>query len=303
MRLDQLRYFCAIVDSDFNVSRAADLLHISQPAISKQVRLLEDELRVELLVRSGGRILRLTPAGHAVLPRAREVLNGISDIGRLGLDLAGEHSGTLIIATTHTHARYSLLRVIAEFIQKYPNVQLRLVQANPHQVLEYIRSGKAHLGLSSDEGHDEGDLLRIEGAPLGRCVMAPLGHPLHGGATLTLDRLRPHPLIILDQSFAGGRAVLEAFARAGMVPTIAMTATDSDVIKAYARLGIGVAVLPHVTFSADADAPLQAIPADHLFGAAPSAVLLRADAYVPGFMRDFIARVTQAKVRKGEVGR
>lgn len=303
MRLEQLRYLCELVDAEFNVSRAAETLHISQPAISKQVRLLEDELRVDLLVRGGGRILRLTPAGEAILPRAREVLNGASDIARLGLDLALEQRGTLVIATTHTHARYSLLHVIEKFMQKHPHVQLRLLQANPAQVLEFVRTGKADVGVSSGDGGDTGELVRIEGAQLNRCVLAPEGHPVHARGELTLRRLARYPLIILDQSFAGGRVVADAFSRAGMVPNIIMTATDSDVIKAYAKLGLGVAVLPMITFDALLDPPLRALAADHLFGSAPSAILVRADSYIPSYMRDFIERITSEEPARSRFGR
>jgi len=291
MRLEQLRYLCEIVDAKFNISRAAESLHISQPAISKQIRLLEDELKVDLLIRNGARIAGLTAAGQSILPRAREVLIGTAGISRLGAEVSAERSGTLVIATTHTHARYSLLPVIETFMQEYPGVHLRLVQANPAQILEAIASGKADIGVSSDEGDYSNEVVQFRGMKLERCVMALRGHPVFKLKRLTLQGLSTYPLILLDPSFAGGRIVLEGFSRRGLSPNVVMTATDSDVIKAYAKLGLGVAILPMMTFDPAPDAPLRALPANHLFGSAQSTVLVRANTYIPTYMRAFIERI------------
>lgn len=296
MRLEQLKFLCAVVDSGFSVTRAADALHISQPAVSKQIHSLEVELGAELLVRVGGRIVGLTAAGHTTLAAARRVLLEINDLVHSGESLADATSGRLVISTTHTHARYGLLQIIKDFRQSYPLVHLHLVQANPAQVIGAIIAGTADVGITSAVG-EQGDGLRIfRGRNLGRSIIAPVGHPIFRETPLTLKRLCAFPLLTLDTSFPGGHAVHLAFEHAGMAPNIAMTATDADVLKAYVRLGLGIAVLPSITFDKATDHSLDVRDVTHLFGSAPVHILTRPETRLSSYMADFINRVTQGQM-------
>jgi DNA-binding transcriptional LysR family regulator len=290
MRLEHLRFFCAVVDNGFSITRAAEVLHISQPAISKQIAGFELELGADLFIRVNGRLSGLTAAGQSTLARARRILIEIEDLLHLGKSDANAISGTLVIATTHTHARYTLLDIIKDFRLSYPQVHLHLVQANPFQVHEAIVSGTADIGISS-ERQDMTGLREYRGHDLRRSIIAPLGHPVFGRTPTTLRDLSKHSLLTLDFSFPGGRAVGEAFENAGIEPNIVMTATDADVIKSYVRVGLGVAVLPTVTFDRTIDQSLQATDVTHLFGFAPTFVLVRQDHVIRGFMAEFINRI------------
>ncbi|QJP13065.1 LysR family transcriptional regulator [Starkeya sp. ORNL1] len=299
MRLEQLKFLCAIVDNGFSITRAAEALHISQPGISKQINSLELELGAELLVRVGGRIVGLTGAGHTTLAVARRVLLEINDLVHSDQSLKDQTSGRLTIATTHTHARYALLPIIKDFRQAYPLVHLHLLQANPAQVIGAIASGTADVGITSAEGELEGELRIFRGRDLARSVIAPIGHPVFRETPLTLKRLSSHPLLTLDASFPGGHAVHVAFERAGIEPNIAMTAIDADVIKAYVRVGLGIAVLPTITFERTVDPALDAIDATHLFGSAPVVILTRPETRLSGYMADFINRVAPGQLANG----
>jgi DNA-binding transcriptional LysR family regulator len=290
VRLEQLRFFCAIVDSGFSITRASEMLHISQPAVSKQIAAFEAELGADLLIRTSGRIVGLTAAGHATLTRARQVLIDIDDLLHIGRGLAKEIGGKLVIATTHTHARYALLDIIKEFRRAYPYVHSHLVQAHPAQVYQAIESGTADIGISSEEPRST-SLREFRGRDLGRSIIAPVGHPVFRESPLTLQGLSKHSLLTLDTSFPGGRVVSETFENAGIRPNIVMTATDSDVLKAYLRLGMGVAVLPTITFDRAVDQALDSAEATHLFGSAPSFILVQPDRTFPSYMSDLISRI------------
>jgi len=290
MRLEQLRFFCAIVDNNFSVTRAADILHISQPAVSKQVAGLEQELGADLFIRASGRLVGLTAAGQATLARARQILIEVDELLHFGKGDTNAVSGRLVIATTHTHARYTLLDIIKDFRLLYPQVHVHLVQANPFQVHEAILAGTADIGISSERQDTKG-LREFRGRDLGRSIIAPVGHPVFGRAPVTLKELSKHSLLTLDFSFPGGRAVGEAFENAGIEPNIVMTATDADVIKSYVRVGLGVAVLPTVTFDRTIDQSLQAADVTYLFGAAPTFVLVREDHVIRGYMSEFIRQI------------
>jgi DNA-binding transcriptional LysR family regulator len=266
------------------------MLHISQPAVSKQITALEAELGTDLLVRAGGRIVGLTVAGHATLTRARQVLVEIDDLIDMGKGLANEVGGRLVIATTHTHARYALLEIIKEFRRAYPHVHLHLVQANPAQVHEAIVSGAADIGISSEQPLSS-DLREFRGRNLSRSIIAPVGHPVFRESPISLTGLGRHSLLTLDISFPGGRAVAEAFEKAGIRPNVVMTATDADVVKAYVRAGMGVAVLPTITFDRAIDQALDMADVTHLFGEAPSFVLIRPERHLPGYLTDLITRI------------
>ncbi len=296
MRLEQLKFLCAVVDNGFSITRAAEALHISQPGISKQLNSLELELGAELLVRVGGRIVGLTAAGQTTVAAARRVLLEINDLVRSDKSLKDQTSGRLTIATTHTHARYALLPIIKDFRRAYPLVHLHLVQANPAQVIGAIVAGTADVGITSAEGGLGSELRIFRGRDLARSIIAPVGHPVFREMPPTLKQLSAHPLLTLDASFPGGHAVHSAFERAGIQPNIAMTAIDADVIKAYVRVGLGIAVLPSITFDPTIDPSLDAVDATHLFGSAPVVILTRPEQQLGGFLADFINRVAPGQL-------
>ena len=242
MKLQQLRYLCAVVEHGFNITDASAALHTSQPGISKQMRLLEEELGVGILVRSGNRIVGMTEAGTAIVQAGRRALVEARQIEEIAREATHQNRGQFTVATTHLHVRYSLLPVIKTFAQKYPNVQLKLLQGAPAEIATRVSSGEADVGISTGTDDLTRQCVSLDAYPLYRCVIAPRGHPLLRRKRPTLRDLAAYPLIIYDPSFSSGSVVTGAFEAAGITPNVVLSAMDADVIKAYVGAGVGIAV-------------------------------------------------------------
>src|SRR6476646_2690127 len=226
MNLQQLRYLCAIVDNNLNVSDAAESLFTSQPGVSKQVRQLEDELGVRVFVRAGKRLASITPAGEAVVAAARRALREIENLRRVGAEYKSEDTGTLAIATTHTQARYVLPPVIRDFAARYPKVRVVLHQGNPLQVAEQTARGEADVGIATEALASFPELVTLPCYEWNRCVLVPRGHPLAAVVPLTLAALSRYPIITYDFSFTGRSKINDAFDAEGLKPNVVLTALD-----------------------------------------------------------------------------
>jgi LysR family transcriptional regulator, cys regulon transcriptional activator len=288
MNLRQLRYFCHVVDSGYSISAAARALYTSQPGISRQLALLESQLGTSVFARRGTRIVGITETGRQVLHVARRMLNDARALQRIGEGYNPEDSGRFVVGTTHTHARYVLPAVIRKFTQRYPKVQLVMRQENESRIADMVSMGEADIGITAQPREPRADVLGLPCYQLPRSVITRPRHPLLRGGPLTLERIARYPLIMLDASFAGGHKVLQGFARAGLSPTVAMSAIDADVIKAYVALGLGVAVLPTICYLPDRDKELRLRDAKELFEPTVACIQLRRDDYLPQYMTDFV---------------
>lgn len=288
MNLQQLRYLAEVAERGLNLSRAAEALHTSQPGISKQIRLLEEELRTELLVREGNRVTALTAPGEQAVAIARRVLRELENLRRVGEEAADPERGTLVIATTHAHARYLLIPIVQRFQARFPGVNLSLRQGNPDQIMQLVQAGQADLGLCTAPTVATADLARLPCFRIWRCVLVPQGHELLGRKRLTHCDLAAYPMITLDASFAGGVAILESFAKAQIRPRVVLSATDADVIKAFVASGMGIATLPEWAFDARRDQGLCSIAARHLFRPAVSYLWLQRHQYLRAYAHEFI---------------
>ena len=290
MNLQQLRYLCAIVDHGLNVSDAAEALHTSQPGISKQIRQLEDELGVRIFVRQGKRLASLTPAGESVVATARRALREIGNLKRVGAEFHSEDSGTLAIATTHLQARYVLPPVLRDFAVRYPKVKLELHQGNPTQVAEQTARGDADLGIATEAVAMNPDLVTLPCYRWNRCVLVPRDHPLTKSKPLTLAALAHHPIITYDFTFTGRSQINAAFDSAGLVPNVVLTALDSDVIKTYVEMGLGVGIIAKMAWDPMRDAGVfEQLDAAHLFAPSITRIALRRGTFLRGYVYDFIA--------------
>lgn len=295
MNLQQLRYLCGIVDHGLNVSDAAEALHTSQPGISKQVRQLEDELGVRVFVRQGKRLASLTPAGEAIVATARRALRELANLKRVGAEFRSEDQGTFAIATTHLQARYVLPPVLRDFAARYPKVKLELHQGNPTQVAERTTSGVADVGIATEALATYPDLVTLPCYRWNRCVLVPRGHPLSRIQPLTLAALARHPIVTYDQSFTGRSQINEAFDAAGLVPNVVLTALDSDVIKTYVEMGLGVGIIAKMAWDPARDAgTFEQLDAGHLFAPSTTKLALRRGTFLRGYVYDFIARFAPA---------
>lgn len=265
------------------------MLHTSQPGVSRQVRELEEELGVELFVRSGKRLLGLTPAGEALLPIIQRVLLDAESLRRAGQELQGRDEGRLSIAATHSQARYALPPVVRDFRKRYPRVTLHLHQGSPKQVAEMLLSGEADIGVATEALASFDQLVTLPCYRWSHSVVVPPGHPLLSlGLSLTLQDLVSHPIITYEIGYTGRSHIDDAFAKAGLAPQVVLTAMDADVIKTYVELEMGVGIVASIAFDEERDSRLCAIDAGHLFQVNLTRLGLRRNHWLPGFAFEFI---------------
>ncbi|HUL41223.1 MAG TPA: HTH-type transcriptional regulator CysB [Burkholderiales bacterium] len=298
MKLQQLRYLCEVVRQNLNVSGAAQKLHTSQPGISKQIRLLEEELGVQIFVRNGKRVVEMTPPGKVIHSIAQQILQETDNLKRVGEEFTNEATGSLKIATTHTQARYALPPAISKFTDRYPKVKLSLHQGSPTQIAQYVASGEADIAIATEAIELFKDLVMLPCYQWNRCVVTRPDHPLLKQRLLTLEELAKYPIITYDFAFAGRSKINGAFAARRLTPNVVLTAIDSDVIKHYVELGLGVGILAKMAFDPEHDKNLRAIDASHLFESSTTRIGIRRGAYLRGYVYDFIELFAPHLTRK-----
>jgi LysR family cys regulon transcriptional activator len=291
MKLHQLRYIREVARQGLNVSTAAEALHTSQPGVSKQIQLLEEELGLQIFHRSGKRLTSVTEPGQAILTMAERMLREAENIKRVGEDITRESEGALTIATTHTQARYRLPPAVKLFIEQYPNVRLNIHQGSPAQVAELVATGEADVGIATESIADRDGLTALPCYTWNRCVVVPQGHSLLKFQPLTLEKIAEYPIVTYDLGFTGSTSVKRVFEAKGLVPNIVLTAIDSDVIKTYVELGLGVGLLATMAYNAERDRNLAMLDASHLFPNSTTYLGVRRDAYLRGYVYEFIRLV------------
>ncbi len=288
MKLQQLRYIWEVAHHDLNVSATAQSLYTSQPGISKQIRLLEDELGVEVFSRSGKHLTRITPAGERIIQTAGEILRKVESIKQIAQEFSNEKKGTLSIATTHTQARYALPPVIRRFIDQYPDVALQMNQGTPMQISEMAADGTVDFAIATEALELFSDLIMMPCYRWNRCVIVPQGHPLTRLPKLTLEALAEHPLVTYVFGFTGRSKLDEAFTHKGLSPKVVFTAADADVIKTYVRLGLGVGIVARMAVDEQVDKDLVVLDASELFESSVTKIGFRKGTFLRGYMYDFI---------------
>jgi LysR family cys regulon transcriptional activator len=288
MNFHQLQYAVAISRHGLSVTQAAAALGTSQPAISRALKALERELGFDLFVREGRAFSRVTPQGAKVLEYAARALAEIESLQAVAADLNQDNRGTLSIATTHTQARYVLPPVVSAFREKYPDVELHLHQGTSEQIAEMVAADRVQLAIATGSDGLFPGLILLPVYRWTRQVIVPKSHPLARVGKLTLRELASYPLISYVFSFTGGSSLHSVFAREGLVPKLAITARDSDVIKTYVRLGLGVGIVASVAIEPQADADLAVIDAAHLFPIHTTWVGFRRGTLLRNFAYDFI---------------
>jgi LysR family transcriptional regulator, cys regulon transcriptional activator len=244
----------------------AQVLHTSQPGVSRQIRELEEELGVDIFVRAGKRLTGLTPPGESVLPIVERLLLDAENLKRVGQDFSAHDTGRLSIAATHSQARYALPAVVRDFRRLYPKVSLVLHQGSPKQVAEMLLSGEADIGVATEALAQYEQLVALPSYRWTHSLIVPPGHDLlQGPQPVTLQQLARHPVITYDAGYTGRSHIDEAFAAAGLKPEVVLSAVDADVIKTYVELGMGVGIVASIAFDPTRDRELRAIDARHLF--------------------------------------
>jgi LysR family cys regulon transcriptional activator len=298
MKLQQLRYICEVARQGLNLSVAAEKLFTSQPGVSKQIRLLEDELGVEIFVRHGKRIVEITPPGKDIIRVAERMLRDATNLKNVAQEFTSEQSGSLTVATTHTQARYALPHVVKRFMERYPGVRLSLRQGSPMQIAEMASSGEADLAIATEAIELFSDLVMLPCYQWNRCVVVPPQHALIKAKPLTLEAIARYPVITYDFAFTGRSKINQAFEAKGITPNVSLTAIDADVIKTYVELGLGVGIVAYMAFDPDRDRQLRAIDASHLFETSTTHMGIRKNTYLRGYIYGFIEMFAPRLTRK-----
>lgn len=293
MKLQQLKYIWEVARHDLNVSATAESLYTSQPGISKQIRMLEDELGVQIFIRSGKHLTEVTPAGIAIVRMAGEILDKVENVRQIAQEFCDKDKGALSIATTHTQARYLLPTVISEFIGRYPDVALHMHQGTPVQISEAASKGKVDMAIATEALELFENLIMLPCYRWNRSVIVKHNHPLAiankaNDDKLTLEELAEYPIVTYVFGFTGRSQLDDAFNAEGYVPKVVFTAADADVIKTYVKLGIGVGIVASMAFDPVIDNELIAIDASHLFESSTTKIGLRRGTILRGFMYEFI---------------
>ncbi|MAY39318.1 MULTISPECIES: HTH-type transcriptional regulator CysB [Spongiibacter] len=288
MKLQQLRYIWEVAHHDMNVSATAQSLFTSQPGISKQIRMLEDELGVEIFARNGKHLTRITPAGEAILKEAGEILHKAEGIKSIAQEFRNPSKGSLSIATTHTQARYALPPVIKAFIERYPDVSLHMHQGTPMQISELAANFGVDFAIATEALELFSDLIMMPCYRWNRTILVPRDHPLAAVSRLSVEDVAAHPIVTYVFGFTGRSKLDEAFSERGLEPKVVFTATDADVIKTYVRLGLGIGIVAQMAYDPVADSDLVALDASHLFEPSVTKVGFRRGTYMRKFMYDFV---------------
>ncbi|WP_326543112.1 CysB family HTH-type transcriptional regulator [Pseudorhodoferax sp.] len=287
MNLHQFRFVQEAARRNLNLTEAAKALHTSQPGVSKAIIELEEELGIEIFARHGKRLKRITEPGQHVLRSIELIMREVGNLKRIGEQFSAEDSGTLSIATTHTQARYVLPVPVARLREAYPKVNVSLHQGAPDQVARMLIDEVAEIGIATESLSNYTELLTLPCYEWQHMLVLPKDHPLAGKERLTLEDIAAEPIITYHPSFTGRTRVDHAFAQRHLTPRIALEAIDSDVIKTYVRLGLGLGIVAEMAVRDDAGTDLVARPMGQLFGMNVARVAFKRGAYLRNFVYRF----------------
>jgi len=303
MKLQQLKYLLAIVDNGLNITAAAERLYTSQPGVSKQLKLLEEELGLQIFSRKGKSLGGVTDAGEQVIERARIIMQEVENIRSLASDYFKEEEGSLSIATTHTQARYVLPEIIGHFRARYPKVGLNLHQGTSEQIADMVAAKEIDFAIATGSKELFSELILVPSYHWSRSVIVPRGHELTElNRKITLHDLAEHPLVTYVFSFGGQSSLKRAFADEGLEPDVVFTARDADVIKTYVRMGLGVGIVASMAADCADMKDLQVVEAEELFPRSTTWIGFRKDSVLRRYMFDFLQlfapHVTPARIKQ-----
>ncbi|RYF26530.1 MAG: CysB family HTH-type transcriptional regulator [Comamonadaceae bacterium] len=308
MNFQQLRSVREAVRCGFNLTEVAAMLYTSQPGVSRQIRELEEELGVEIFVRAGKRLTGLTPPGQTLLPIVERLLLEADNLKRAGQDFSAAEQGRLLVAATHSQARYALPQVVRDFRAVYPQVTLHLHQGSPRQVAQMLLSGEADIGVATEALAEYDGLVTLPCYRWSHSIVVPPGHPLLDlKEPATLHQLARFPLITYELGYTGRAHIDEAFSREGLNPEVVLTAMDADVIKTYVELGMGVGIVASIAVDPERDRHLRMLDARHLFEVNLTRLAVRRGSWLRGyayrFIESFVPTLTRDVVEQAMASR
>jgi LysR family cys regulon transcriptional activator len=288
MNFQQLRIIRETVRQNFNLTEVANALYTSQSGVSKHIKDLEDELGIELFVRKGKRFLGLTEPGRELVEIANRILLDAGNIKQLAENFNTRDEGRLTVVTTHTQARYALPSVVAKFKQAFPKVHLVLHQGSPGEIVKMLLEGHADIGLATEALEGTENLVSFPYYQWHHAVIVPAGHPLESVQPLTLEAIADYPIITYHEGVTGRTRVDQTFERVGLSPEVVMSALDSDVIKTYVELGMGVGIIASMAFEPARDSKLRVLDCAHLFEPNTTRIAFRRGHYLRGYAYRFM---------------
>ena len=302
MKLQQLRFICEVARRGLNVTLAAERLFTAQSGISTQIRLLEEELKVQIFERHGKRLTGVTATGQGIIDMAERILTETENIRQLAQQANDESRGTLSIATTHTQAYYVLPPVIARFSKEFPDITLRIHQGDVAQIQDMLLSRTADVAITTATKNMPNELVMLPFRDWNLAVITPKGHPLSHLPELTLEALAKYPLITYDHSVSGRSALNKAFNDANLLTNIALTALDADIIKKYVKLDLGVGVIAETALDDGEDEGLEVLPAGHLFQPSTSCICAHRGRHLRSYVYSFITYITPQLTKEAVEG-
>jgi LysR family cys regulon transcriptional activator len=288
MTLQQLRYFIATVESGFNISRAAEMVHTSQPGVSKQIRLLEQQLGTALLARTSSRVVGLTDAGERVLEAARRIVRETDGLTQMGRDLMKQETGRLTIASLHTYALALLPKAVSALRQRYPHVTVELRQESPGHIIEMVRAGEVDIGVSMDAQDPHNGVIAFPFLEVPRALLTPKRHPLLDLEKVTLEDMVRYPFVAQTGLSAGGWAISKVLKSRGFTFDISVLAADASLMKAYVEHGLGIAIVSSLLYDSRRDTGLAVIDVSHVFEPSTVTVLMDPYRYQRGYVHELI---------------
>jgi LysR family transcriptional regulator, cys regulon transcriptional activator len=288
MNFQQLRIVRETARRQFNLTEVSMVLDASQSAVSKQIKDLEDELGLILFARKGKRLLGLTEPGKLVLQHACRILQEQENLQSVAASFLKQDEGRLVLATTHTQARYALPEIVRRFREEFPKVHLALHQATPAEIATMLETDEADIGIATESLCSNKNFVSFPFYRWYHGVIVPKGHPLTKEVPLTLEAIAKYPLVTYHGGFTGRAMIDKTFAQAGLSPQIAMAALDADVIKAYVALGMGIGIVASMAFDEDQDQQLELLDASELFAENTTYVALRKGRFLQRYVLRFV---------------
>jgi LysR family cys regulon transcriptional activator len=288
MNLHQFRFVQEVARRGLNLTEAAKAMHTSQPGVSKAILEFEEELGVDIFLRHGKRLRRITEAGAQILKSINIIMREVNNLKRIGQEFSRSDAGSLSIATTHTQARYALAAPLAQLRKQFPQVTLRLHQGSPEQVVAMLLNDTADVGLATEALSLCDELVSLPCYEWQHVLLLPAEHPLASVEQITLEQLAIEPIITYHQDYAGRKRIDQAFAQRHLAPNIVIDAIDSDVIKTYAGLGLGLGIVAEMAVRDEAPAPGMVVrPLGHLFGQNLTSIAFKKGAFLRNYVYVF----------------
>lgn len=291
MNFQQLRILRETVRQDFNLTTVANTLFISQPGVSKHIKDLEDELGVEIFVRRGKRLLGLTEPGKEVLAVVERILLDTQNVRSIAEHFSSRDTGNLVIATTHTQARYALPEVVKRFKAEYPKVHLVLHQGSPKEIAELLIAGEADIAVATEWLANVPEIATFPYYTWHHAVIVPRGHPLAELENITLADIAEYPIVTYHEGFTGRANIDRRFAEEGLLPDIVLSAIDADVIKTYVDIGLGIGIIASMAYNPERDGNLVRLEVPNLFAPNTTRLAVRRGVYLRSYAYDLIQKL------------